>query len=95
MHSLENSKVSDTTTCDEFNAKKPKENTYLNFIRKGNLNRLVLAHININSIRSKFKILKEKVDNKSDVFFIVNTFPPRQLILEGFNSPNRLNGTLF
>ena len=33
MHSLENSKVSNTVTCDQFNAKKPKENTNLSFIR--------------------------------------------------------------
>ena len=54
MHSLENSKVSETVTCDEFSIKKPKENTNLNFIKKDNFNRLVLAHININSIRNKF-----------------------------------------
>ena len=51
MYNLENSKVSNTITCNEFNAKKPKENANLNFIRKSNFNRLVLAHININSIR--------------------------------------------
>ena len=46
MHSLENSKVSNAITCNEFNAKKPEENTNLNFIRKGNFNRLVPGHIN-------------------------------------------------
>ena len=56
MHSLENSKVSNTVTCDEFSAKKPEVNTNLNFIIKGNFTRLVLAHININSIRSEFYI---------------------------------------
>ena len=57
MYNLENSKVSNTITCSEFNAKKPKENANLHFIRKGNFNWLVLAHININSIRKKFGIL--------------------------------------
>ena len=53
MHSLENSKVSNTVTYDQFNAKKPKENTNLSFIRKGNFNRFALAHINISSIKKQ------------------------------------------
>ena len=45
MHSLENSKVSNTVTCDEFNVKKPEENANLKFTKKDSFNRLVLAHI--------------------------------------------------
>ena len=63
MHNLENSKISNTVTCDEFGAKKPEVNTNLNFIRKANFNRLVLAHININSIRNKFDILVQQITN--------------------------------
>ena len=63
MHNLENSKISNTVTCDEFDAKKPEVNTNLNFIRKANFNRLVLAHININSIRNKFDILVQQITN--------------------------------
>ena len=73
MHSLENSKVSSTITCDEFNTKKPKENTNLNFIRKGNFNRLVLAHININSIRNKFDTLAQQITNNIDILMISGT----------------------
>ena len=72
MHSLENSKVSNTITCDEFNARKPKENINLNFIRKGNFNRLVLAHININSIRNKFDTLVQQINN-IDILMVSET----------------------
>ena len=92
MHSLENSKVSNTITCDEFNAKKPKENTYLNFITKGNLNRLVLAHINVNSIRNKFDTLVQQITNNTDILMISeakldNSFPEGQLLIAGYSSP--------
>ena len=54
MHSLENSRVSNTVTYDEFSAKKPEENTNLNFIRKVNFNRLVLTHY-------KYKLDKKQI----------------------------------
>ena len=96
MHSLENSKVSNTITCDEFNAKKPKENTYLNFNRKGNLNRLVLAHININSIRNKFDTLVQQITNNIDILMISetkldNSFPEGQFLIPGYGSPYRFD----
>ena len=96
MHSLENSKVSDTTTCDEFNAKKPKENTNLNFLTKGNFNRLVLAHININSIRNKFDTLVQQITNNIDILMISetkldNSFPEGQFLIPGYSSPYRFD----
>ena len=73
MHSLENSKVSKTVTCDEFSTKKPKENTNLNFIKKGNFNRLVLAHINTNSIRNKSDTSVQQISNNIDILMILET----------------------
>ena len=73
MLSLENSKASNIVTCDEFSAEKPKENTNLNFIRKGNFNRLVLAHININLIRNKFEILMQQITDNIDILMISET----------------------
>ena len=73
MLSLENSKASNIVTCDEFSAEKPKENTNLNFIRKGNFNRLVLARININLIRNKFEILMEQITDNIDIPMISET----------------------
>ena len=88
MHSLENSNVSNTITCDKFNAKKRKENTNLNFLRKGNFNRLVLAHININSIRNKFDTLVQQITNNIDILMISetkldNSFPEGQFLIPG------------
>ena len=96
MHSLENSKVSNTVTCDEFNAKKPEENTNLKFIRKGNFNRLVLAHININSIRNKFDNLVLQIANNVFILMISekkldNSFSEGQFLIPGYSSPYRLN----
>ena len=91
MHSLENCKVNNTVTCDKFIAKKPEDNTNLNFIRKGSFNRLVLAHININSIRSKFDILEQQITNNVDILMIPETkldniFSEGQFLISGYSS---------
>ena len=91
MYSLESSKISNTITCDEFNA---KENRNLKFIRKGNFNRLVLAHININSIRNRFDNLVQQITNNVDILMISetkldNSFPESQYLSQGYSSPYR------
>ena len=88
MHSLEISKVSKTATYDEFNDRKPEENTSLNFIRKDNFIWLILAHININLIGNKFDILVQQITNNVDILMISetkldNTFPEGQLLICG------------
>ena len=70
MHSLQNSTVKNTVTCDEFNTKNPEENKNLKFMRKGNFHRLVLAHTNINSIRNKFGNLVQQMSNSVDIIVI-------------------------
>ena len=35
-----------------------------------NPNRIIIAHLNINSIRNKFKMLKEVTGNKNDILLI-------------------------
>ena len=96
MHSLENSEVSKTVTSDEFSAKKPEENTNLHLIRKGNFNRLVLEHININSIRNKLGILVQQITNNADILMVTktksdNSFPQGQLLVPGFGSSYRFD----
>ena len=73
MHSLESGKVRNTVTCDEFNAKNSEENINLKLIRKGKFNRLVLAHININSLRNKFDNLAQQITNNVDILMISET----------------------
>ena len=70
----------------------------MNEIRKKNPNRIIIAHLNINSIRNKFEILKEVVGNKIDILLISetkldDTFSLNQFILEGFTPQYRLDRT--
>ena len=74
------------------------KNDALNEICKKNPNRIIIAHLNINSIRNKSEMLKEVVGNKIDVLLISetkldNTFPLNQFILEGFTPPYRFDRT--
>ena len=64
--------------------------------RKDNLNKIILAHLNINSIRNKFDCLSEQVKGKIDILLISETkiddnFPVGQVIIDGFSPPYRLD----
>ena len=68
----------------------------LNVIRKNNLNRLICAHINTNSIRNKFDMLASQVKGNADVVIISETkldgtFPVDQFVLERFSNPFRID----
>ena len=68
----------------------------LNEIRLKNPNRLIFAHININSLRNKFEMLQEVIGNSIDVLLISETkldtsFPSSQFALDGFTPPCRLD----
>ena len=67
-----------------------------NVIRKNKLNRLIFAHININSIRKKFDMLASQVKGNADVVMISktklhDTFPVDQFVLKGFSQPFRID----
>ena len=62
------------------------------------INRLILifAHLNINSIRNKFELLKKQIKGNIDILMISetkidDTFPHSQFFLEGFSTPYRLD----
>ena len=62
---------------------------YLRSLPRKNLNRVILAQLNINSIRNKFDLLFEGIKGKVDVLMISETkidetFPSRQFYIEGF-----------
>ena len=64
-------------------------------LRKNNINRVIFAHININSIRNKFDLLMNGVKNSVDILVISETkldesFPPSQFHLDGY-TPYRLD----
>ena len=71
-------------------------NNTLKSLRKDNLNKLIFAHLNINSIRNKFELLSEQIKGNVDVLMISETkiddsFPVGQFLIEGFCTPYRLD----
>ena len=61
-----------------------------------NVNRILCAQININSIRNKFDQLKSMISGKIDILAITETelndsFPEAQFFLEGYTMPYRLD----
>ena len=58
------------------------KNGGLNEIRKKNLNRIIIAHLNINSIRNKFEMLKEVIGNRTDILLIFETKLERHIPFE-------------
>lgn len=65
-------------------------------IRLKNPNRIIIAQLNINSIRNKFNILSSIITNKIDILMISETkldasFPNNQFTINGFTAPYRLD----
>ena len=83
---------------NETSSEETLKNNVLNVIRKKNPKRIIIAHLNINSIRNKFEMLKEVIGNKINIFLISetkldDTFVLSQFILEGFTPQYRLDRT--
>ena len=65
-------------------------------IRKRNLNKLVVAHLNINSLRLKFDSLVQKITGNVNILMISetkldNSFPEGQFLIEGYSKPYRID----
>ena len=68
----------------------------LDDLKKKNIERPVIAHLNINSISSKFEPLMSLVKDNVDLLVITeskidDTFPMGQFQIEGFARPIRLD----
>ena len=68
----------------------------LKFIRKDNLNQLIIAYLNLNSIRNKFDFLVDKIKGNVNIMMISqtkldNVFPNGQFSIDGFNEPIKLD----
>ena len=48
-------------------------NPDLRALLKKNLNKLIIAHLNINSLRNKLEFLKEQIQNNIDILMISET----------------------
>ena len=71
-------------------------NEVLKNIKLSNINRIVVAHLNINSLRNKFELLKLFVMNNIDILLITesnldSSFPSQQFAIEGYSLPLRLD----
>ena len=59
-----------------------------------NLNKVIVGHLNINSIRNKFDFLADQIQGNFDILMTSETkldesFPPGQLLLGGYSVPFR------
>ena len=68
----------------------------LRALRKKNLNKLIIPHLNINSLRNKLFIIKEQIQDNIDILTISETkidaiFPIGQFLLNGFSTHFRLD----
>ena len=71
-------------------------NTILKNVRLQNVNCLICAQLNINSIRNKFESLREVVSTNVDILLICETrldssFPRAQFHIHGFGEPYRFD----
>ena len=84
----------DEGTDDESVSERDDVNTALKNIRLKNRNGLLIAYLNINSIRNKIDFLRPMVSETTDILVIAetkidSTFPTSQFMIEGFMKPFR------
>ena len=83
------SSISSNTNSEFFRDK-------LKALRLSKVNCIIVAQVNVNSIRNKFDALMTGIQNKVDILLISETkldenFPTKQFSVEGFTSPYRLD----
>ena len=89
-----NAKASNVENDDE--SSEASSCAILKDLRLKNNNRIIFAHLNINSIRNKFHKITDLIKGRIDIFLISetkidNTFPTSQFRIPGFSSPYRLD----
>ena len=72
--------------------KRKNENNVLKNLRLKNSNKVIIGHININSLGNKFELLIEMVQDKVDPLVISETklhssFPNAQLYMKSYSKP--------
>ena len=96
MHSERKSHAKETLESNLSNNDLTSPEDQLHNLRLKNPNRLIFAHLNINSLRNKFDLLTNIVKDKIDILMISETkldssFPKGQFNLRGFSEPYRLD----
>ena len=79
----------------------PDEHQYdiilaLKNIRVKYSNKIIMGHLNVNSIRNKFELLSSLIGGKIDILMISEikldaTFPTNQFFIQGFSTVYRLD----
>ena len=95
---LEQSSTDNVSLIDE-NEESSESTSSLNKLkatRIANINRLMIGHININSIRNKFEMLSNSIKGHLDILMISetkldSTFPSNQFTIEGYAAPIRFD----
>ena len=70
-------------------------NAELRSLRVKNLNKLIIGHLNINSLRNKFELLTHQIKDNIDTFMISEakfdaSFRTSQFFKNGFSNTHRL-----
>ena len=83
-----------SNSCNTINDNDPLN--ILKNIKIKNLNRLVIGHLNINSLRNKFESLKCIMKGNLDILVITeskldSSFPSQQFAIEGYALPYRID----
>ena len=60
------------------------------------MNRIIIGHLNIDSLKNKFESLQEQINGNVDILLILeakldNSFPNGQFLIKGYSAPYRLD----
>ena len=91
-----NEQLNMTHKMDNFLNQPPETDpkNILNTLRISNVNRLIVGHLNINSLRNKIQDLQEIIKGNIDILVITETkldetFPTAQFNIDGYSTPFR------
>ena len=98
VHHLASNIVSADNIYEDLNSDKESPHAILQNLRLKNVDKIIVGHININSIRNKIQLLADMITGKVDILLISETkldssFPMPQFFLPGFSEPRRLDRT--
>ena len=98
LHRLKLFEINDVECISELSEVNTEDVSFKNLkdIRIKSSNRIVLAHLNINSLRNKLDLLADQIKGNVDVLAISETklddsFPAGQFKIPGYASPFKLD----
>ena len=87
-------------SLEEIDSDKDSPHVILQNLRLRNIDKIIIGHININSIRNKIHLLADMIRGRVDILLISETkldssFPKPQFFIQGYSEPHRLDRTAF